>query len=109
MFWQSKETLELERDREGNKSYLGAATAMNFIKGHWLILHRKPSTGGWDSHWVKKKKGLGSTLYFEEENFAVRLCRFNEHINLDGYELFSPFLGVTSGWTIKFLERKGLK
>ena len=59
---------------------------------------------GWGKK--KKKKGLGSTLYFVEENFAVRLCRFNEHINLDCCELFSPFLGVTSGWTIKFLREE---
>lgn len=29
-----KETLELEKGWEGNKSYLGAASTMNFIKGH---------------------------------------------------------------------------
>lgn len=29
-----KETLELEKGGEGNKSYLGAASTMNFIKGH---------------------------------------------------------------------------
>lgn len=65
-----KETLELETGWEGNKSYLGAANTMNFIKVRCLLLlllQEKP---------LHCSGARVRALLFAQD-FAVRHSRFN--------------------------------
>ena len=62
-----KEPLELETGWEGNKSYLGAANTMNFIKVRCLFLQEK------SLHCC----GAQVRALLFSQDFAVRLSRFN--------------------------------